>query len=287
MAPYIGLIVTGRALQDFCVFLKTLQVWHPDATLYIFTDTATAPAIRELPFELCTVHIKECLDKYKGLTRQTMEATPGTIYKTLWTDFMYEKVNVIEWMLGEKEEDKEKEAWFLDADIAFLAPLPSIPSTATVALSPHYIRPRDEALYGRYNGGFLWIRSKALLEVWRVAGHTARFYEQSALEEVAKEAGASLHTFPIQVNFGWWRMIQSTESPLVIQSKFSLFRQEEGTGIRYDGHILQSIHTHWYDTTGDPAYFNQWIRAYCEKFRRHPPIQKFLNSINLFVKKSV
>ena len=276
MAPHIGLIVTGKALQDFQVFVKTLEVWHPDATLYIFTDTVTPiRAVLETAKPRSTIHINPCLDKYKGMTRPEMEARPGTTYKTLWTDFMYEKVNVLDWMFGTTED-----AWFLDADITFTAALPSVPPTADVALSPHYIRPRDEALYGRYNGGFLFVRKKELLKVWRTAGHTARFYEQSALEEVAK-ASTALYEFPIQVNFGWWRMIQSTESPIAIQSKFSLFRREEGIGIRYDGKPLQSIHTHWYDKHGDPAYFNQFIETYCKKFKSHPPIQTFLKIVEL------
>jgi hypothetical protein len=38
----IGLIVTGaEALVDFRIFCRTLEVWHPTAHLYVFTDSVT------------------------------------------------------------------------------------------------------------------------------------------------------------------------------------------------------------------------------------------------------
>ena len=41
-APHIALIVTGaESLADLIVFVKTIEVWHPDGTLYVLTDSAT------------------------------------------------------------------------------------------------------------------------------------------------------------------------------------------------------------------------------------------------------
>ena len=274
MTPHIGLIVMGGdALKDFQVFVKTLEVWHPDAHLYIYTDSITP--IHSVKFK-GTISTLACLDMYSGKTRPEMEAVDGKTYKTLWTDFMYEKVAVLEWMLGTMGTmDSEKGAWFLDADITFLAPLPEIPETATVALSPHSIRLIDEAKYGRYNGGFMWFKDKELLDVWKKAGHTARFYEQSALEEVAK-AATHLYEFPIQVNFGWWRMFQSALAPPDIQAKFSLFRAEKSLGIRYDGAPLQSIHTHWYQNDRSATgVFNRWIRTFVDRYKIHKPLASF------------
>jgi hypothetical protein len=275
MPHHIGLIVTGAdALKDFEVFVRTLEVWHPDACLYVYTDSKTS--FETIKFK-GTMRTLVGLDIYTGKTRQEMEAIPGNFYKTLWTDFMYEKATVLEWMFNTKA--LSEGAWFLDADITFLAPLPAIPSTATVALSPHYIRTMDEAKYGHYNGGFLWFKDSSMLNAWREAGHTARFYEQSALEEVAKVA-VNLYEFPIQVNFGWWRMFQAAQSPPDIQSKFSLFRADKGIGIRYDGAPLQSIHTHWYQNDRSPTgAFNAWIRAFVERYVIHKPMANFKKHI--------
>ena len=217
--PRIGLIVTGAdTAQDFQHFLKTLEQWHPNAELFVYTDDATDKLIKTARLDDATdqliktarfkgiIHRRKALNAYTGLNRAQMEKTKGIRYANLWTDFMYEKAAVLEWMF---EIQATEPAWFLDADISHLAPLPAIPSTATVALSPHAIRLQDEAKYGKYNGGFLWFKDASLLPEWRKAGHTARFFEQSALEEVATAAGETLYEFPPQINFGWWRMFQA------------------------------------------------------------------------------
>ncbi len=272
----------ATTLQDYQIFLKTLGSWEKDVHLWIFTDSETSPAIRaissqcveKIPF---TVHVRTCLDMYSGKNRQQMEACAGITYKTQWTDFMYEKAAVLEWIFAES--GSSSGAWFLDADIAFLGPLPAIPSGAKVALSPHYIRPGDEARFGKYNGGFTWFGDKILVDVWKTAGFKARFYEQSALEDVAVAAEAGLYEFPIQVNFGWWRMFQASETAGTIQARFSINRAGTGIGVRYDGAPLQSIHTHFYDNSSANGAFNAWLNAYTARFNSHGPIRNFRRAV--------
>ena len=280
--PRIGLIVTGaETAQDFLHFLKTLEQWHPNAELFVYTDDATDQLIKTAKFK-GIIHRRAQLNAYKGLTRAQMEKTKGVTYANLWTDFMYEKAAVLEWMFEIQPTEKPEPAWFLDADISHLAPLPPIPSTATVALSPHTIRPQDEAKYGKYNGGFLWFKDASLLPVWRKAGHTAKFFEQSALEEVAIAAGNTLYEFPPQVNFGWWRMFQAPCSRQEIQAKFTIFRNDQSVGIRYDGKPLQSIHTHWFSTTAfECVSFRIWFDEFTKKFKAHKPIQTYRKLIGL------
>jgi hypothetical protein len=280
--PRIGLIVTGtETAQDFQHFLKTLEQWHPDAELFVYTDDTTDNIIKQMRFK-GVIHTRQALNAYKGLSRIQMEKIKGITYTNLWTDFMYEKAAVIEWMCEIQATEKPEPAWFLDADISHLAPLPSIPSTATVALSPHAIRPQDEAKYGKYNGGFLWFKDATLLPVWRKAGHTARFFEQSALEDIAKVAGETLYEFPPQVNFGWWRMFQAPCSRQEIQTKFTIFRNDQSIGIRYDGKPLQSIHTHWFSTTAfECVSFRMWFDQFTSKFKTHKPLQNYRKLIGL------
>lgn len=277
--PTIAMIVTGpTALADYKVFVQTLEVWHPDAHLYIYTDSATP--IDTIKFK-GTIHSKKQLDSYAGKTRQQMEQLPGIRYTNLFTDYTYEKASVLEWAIHES--GSPAGVWFLDADISLLAPLPAIPPTATLALSPHYIRPRDEALYGHYNAGFIWMRDGRFLAPWREAGKTSRFFEQVPLETIAAQATQAddgLYEFPIQVNFGWWRMFQGTASSAEIQSKFSFFRQDTSIGIRYDGVPLQSIHTHWYQRDRSiTTTFNTWFNDLLTKFKSHPPIAAFKRHI--------
>ena len=274
---HIGLIVTGKeALSDFRIFCKTLEVWHPDATLYIYTDSETA--IDSVVFK-GTKHVRVALDAYKGLTRSDMEARPGKLYDSLFKDYTYEKANVLDWMWTVNPTLDTTGAWFLDADICHLAPLPPIPTSATLALSPHMIRPVDEGLFGKYNAGFMWFKTRDFLDKWRAFASVSRFFEQAALEDIAVVAGSGLYEFPIQVNFGWWRMVQGTSPPPDIQGRFSFNRSDKSIGLRYQDKPLQSVHTHWFQTSGAAGYFNQWLRQYLDKFKTHPPIQRFLRSL--------
>jgi hypothetical protein len=280
MAPTIGLIVTGpQAFQDVQLFIKTLDFWHPNATLFIYTDTATEPQLKTIPTK-SNIHTKVAMDAYQGQSRQQMEKTPGKLYDSLFKDYTYEKANVLEWMFEVQESDG---AWFMDADISHLAPLPTIPKGTQLALSPHLIKPTDEAKYGKYNAGYMWFNDKSLLQQWRQLGHQSRFYEQAALEELANYVHPlQLHVFPIQVNFGWWRMFQSTESANAIQQKFSLFRKDNSIGLRYDGQPLQSIHTHWFDQTSfESQMFRLWFDNFTKKFQAHKPIQQYRQWLGL------
>ncbi len=272
MAPVIALLVTGeKAFEDFKVFVKSLEAWHPDAHLYIATDTPTAKLLLTVKTKV-TLNVRITLDRYAGLTRSDMEARAGHFYDSLFKDYTYEKATVLEEALAAHPMG----VWFQDADIVHLAPLPAIPIDASVALSPHDIRPGDERLYGRYNAGYLWIRDPELISVWRAMGGKSRFYEQAALEDVAAAAGASLYVFPPQVNFGWWRMYQGVEPPASIQAKFGFNRMDKSVGLRYADKPLQSIHTHLYDkSTGANGVFNKWLDATTAKFASHPPLRAF------------
>lgn len=282
--PRIGLIVTGAdTAQDFTLFVRSIEQWHPYAELFVYTDDDTEPILEALKFKYkITIHTRRALSAYKGMTRRQMETTKGVTYANLWTDFMYEKAAVLEWIFETQATASASSAWFLDADISHLAPLPTIPSTAVLALSQHMIRPQDEANYGKYNGGFLWFKDSSLLPAWREAGHTSRFYEQAALETIATLAGEGLYEFPPQVNFGWWRMQQSITPQCDIQAKFSIFRHEQSIGIRYDGKPLQSIHTHWFSTTAfECVSFRMWFDDFTRKFQTYKPIQTYRRLIGL------
>jgi len=273
----IGLIVTGpEALADFHIFCKTLEVWHPDAQLYVYTDSTTPVA--SVPFK-GTIHAKVALDAYKGLTRPDMERRKGTLYDTLFKDYTYEKANVLDWMWESDGTIKDKGAWFLDADICHLAPLPAVPEGTTLALSPHGIRVADERRYGKYNAGFLFLKDRSLLDAWRTFGFTSRFFEQAALEDLATLPTVKLYEFGTQANFGWWRMYQNALSPADIQGRFSLNRADRSIGIRYLDVPLQSVHTHCGQNSDVTGVFNLWMRTYLRRFASHPPITRFLRTI--------
>ncbi len=272
MPPVIALIVTGKqAFDDFVIFVKSLQTWHADAILYVYTDSPTQPSLAALK-TTNTLHIRAALDDYAGLTRSDMEARPGRRYDSLFKDYTYEKAAVLRWALTDPA--AKTGVWFNDSDIVHCAPLPAIPPTARVALSPHGIRAGDERLYGKYNAGFFWLSDAELLDVWIAAAPKSRFYEQAALEDVAAAAGTSLYEFPPSVNFGWWRMYQGAEPPAAIQARFSINRGDRSIGLRYDGTPLQSIHSHMDDRgTGTNGAFNKWFEVQTAKLSSHAPMR--------------
>lgn len=275
MPPIFALIVTGeKTFKEFVLWARSVETWHPDATVYVFTDSITAPFFPTFKTTL-VVHMRACLSKYSGLTRTDMEALDSSKYNSLWTEFMYEKAEVIRWAFSHPSAPICG-VWFNDADIIHTAPLPTIPEGKTIALSPHYIRVGDEARFGRYNGGYFWIIDHTLLTVWITAAPKSRFYEQAALEEVAIAAKDTLYEFPPSVNFGWWRMFQSMDSPSTIASRFSIYRMEQSIGLRYDGAPLQSIHSHMDDNSASAnGTFNKWLNNHTVKLNSHTPMRVF------------
>jgi hypothetical protein len=270
-------LATGKALTDLKLLLTTLETWYGTScpSVYLYTDDETAPKLQPYKGKL---QLSKALNAYSGLNRQQMEKLPGSTYKTKWTDFMCEKINALRWAFQEADPGPEG-IWFLDADICLLGKLPTVPVGSDLALAPHFIRPGDEAKYGRYNGGFLWIREPALLDVWAQATHGSRFFEQSALEDVAA-AAKNLYEFPIQNNFGWWRMYQSLATPEEMVKQFGLNRRSENIGLTFAGQPLLSIHTH-FNEKQDPytMEFNKFILALIEKLGKHPPAQEFLRVV--------
>jgi len=273
MPPVIALIVTGgQAFADFVIFVKSLQIWHIDAVLYVYTDTPTQPSLSAIKSTIM-IHIRIALDAYAGLTRSDMEARPGVRYDSLFKDYTYEKAEAIKWAFTNPVA-LTGGVWFNDSDIVHCAPLPTIPAGTSIALSPHGIRSGDERLYGKYNAGYFWMSSLELLDVWIAAAPRSRFYEQAALEDVAAAAGTALYEFPPQVNFGWWRMYQGSATPAAIQAAFNINRGDRSAGLRYDGAPLQSIHSHMDDRgTGANGAFNKWFEIQTAKLAAHPPMR--------------
>ena len=91
-SPRIGLIVTGKeALDDFTLFVKTLEQWHPTAELFVYTDSETP--ISQIKTKL-TIRVKQAMDKYKGLKRAQMEKLKGTVYDSLFKDYTLSLIHI-------------------------------------------------------------------------------------------------------------------------------------------------------------------------------------------------
>jgi hypothetical protein len=204
------------------------------------------------------LYTKTALDSYSGKTRLDMERAPSLKgMPNLFYDFTQEKCDLMEWALKETN-ISERGVLFCDADILWLAPLPAPPEQKVLGLSQHFIRPADEKKYGKYNAGFLWTNSTDVISIWREACNTSHFFEQAALEDVETLLDSSkVEKYGENVNYGWWRMFQSVNTPVEQQSKWSINRNKGG--ILVNGLPLLCIHTHFVTDDYITKEFNRWI----------------------------
>lgn len=273
----IATLATGRAIQDLRIFLKSLEIFNPSPpTVYVYCDTVVT-SINDFKYPGKLV-FKPVLDDYTLYTRQKMEKMPGKHFKNLWFDFMAEKINLIRWAFEEGAAD----VMFCDADICFTAPLPTIPDTAVLALSPHAICAADAKKYGYYNGGYLWMREARLATQWWDSCAGARFYEQSALEDLATAVKPEeLYEFPITENYGWWRLWQGVRTPPELVREWATDKNAGGSGITVNGTRLGSVHTHFYEK-GDMAtrLFNEFVvKHLLSLVKTHEPARRLLDAV--------
>jgi len=255
---HIATLATKAAIDDLRILLKSLEFWNREPpTVYLFCDAAVTAALPSIGYtgELVT---KEALNRYTSVNRAQMERLPG-VRKNLFFDFVCEKMNLLDWALSIS---KSKGVLFLDADICFLAPLFQIPKGVTLAVSPHHIREYDEAKYGVYNAGMLWVKDTDTVTMWRSACDNSSFYEQIAIEDVVnKLVESTVYKIPLTENYGWWRLFQGRKSVEETQKEWSFaHKNHAGTGITLNGNPVGSIHTHFAemrDTT--TVAYNKWV----------------------------
>lgn len=274
----IATLATGTALEDLYILLQTLQLFNTNPpTVYIYCDSQVEDALKKISYT-GKLYTRDSLKAYSMYTRQQMEGMPGKHFPSLWFDFMAEKINLLRWAIQECGP-----VLFCDADICFMAPLPTIPLHAKVALSPHMIMERDEKRFGKYNGGFAWFSSIDYAELWWAACGTARYYEQSALEDVAahaaKDGPDALYEFPKTVNYGWWRLWQGKKSSTELLKEWGINRlkAKEASGICIEGQQLNSVHTHFRTQDIATKQFNLMVIGWLKMLAPyHVPARKLL-----------
>ena len=270
-------LATEESWKDLKIFLFTLNLFNEPTqiTVYILCDDFIEKHVKETKYYTGKIVTNPVLQKYMPVNRQQMERTQGNTYKTKWEDFMMEKATVMSMPF----EANISSVFFSDSDMCFMGPLPQPPVNTTLALCPHMINQRSQTLYGKYNAGFLWTSNKDVPAQWRQASHTSRYYDQAALEDLAKTHSETLHEFPSQVNYGWWRMFQAPESPPSLQAKWTIFRNSPTltSGINVDNKPLLSIHTHLFQLTDiNMGAFNRFVIDKLKILKKHQPAATFL-----------
>jgi hypothetical protein len=270
-------LATEESWKDLKVFLFSLNLFNnPEKiTVFILCDDFIDAQVKESKFFTGKIVCVPSLQKYIPVNRNVMERTKGLTYKTKWEDFMMEKATVMNLAF----ENNINSVFFSDSDICFMGPLPIVPKNITLALCPHMINERSQTLYGKYNAGFLWTNNKDLPEQWRKASHTSRYYDQAALEDLAARHNLTLHEFPSQVNYGWWRMFQAPQSASTLQNKWTVVinSPDSNSGINVENKPLLSIHTHLFQLTDiNMGAFNQFMIDKLMVLKNHVPASNFL-----------
>jgi hypothetical protein len=277
----IATLATNLAYNDLKVFFNSLALWNKTdyPKVYLYADDN----LEDIDYPGIIVR-SNVLNKYTSFNRAKMEKMPSEKYSSLWLEFQAEKLNLLDWVFDSEPAAREDGVFYFDADICFFGPLPQIPKTAIVGLSPHMICNEDVARFGKYNAGFLWVKTRGAIETWRQACPTSRFFEQAALECFDKPEWAGVvHTFPIQYNYGWWRLWQGTNSSKELMAEWSMQRSAKHSGILVQDEPLCSVHTHWSERFDRATYtFNSFIIKRLEILAPfHGPAQKMLEIVSV------
>jgi len=258
----IATLANKNALYDLKIFLFSLQLWnennYPD--VYIYCDLYVENFLKDNKLYKGNIFTKSGLEKYSNYDRAAMEKLQGTEFPTLFGDFVCEKMNLMNWIFETNES-----LLFCDADICFLGPLPEFDVSKKLILSRHEIRKRDSDKYGIYNAGFLYVNDKTIPNSWKFYTKHSTFFEQKSMENLAEEFEDSLDFFPIQNNYGWWRLLQGIESIETLKSKWTIQKTDSHSGILVSGLPLLSIHTHMKTNDAATEYFNKFVKNFLEK----------------------
>jgi hypothetical protein len=291
----LATMATVAALEDLKVFFASLQVWNAaePPTVFVYCDRTVYEWLKQVKYS-GVIYKKPFLEPYTAYNRQQMEAQPSRKgLPNLFYDFTQEKCSLMTWALTETissdamheqvHREERQGVLFCDADITWLGPVPMIPKTATLALSPHMIRNHDEAKFGIYNAGFLWMNDLDLPGRWEEACKTSRFFEQAALETldvyVAKDDPELVYLFGPQHNYGWWRLYQGP-LPLEKQKEQWTIKRDSKqyhSGLCVQGQPLSCVHTHWKTTDFVTAEFNSWIKQRLSLLKSQGSVKKLLS----------
>jgi hypothetical protein len=273
----IATLANIAAWEDLKIMLASLEIYTPNPPpVYIFCCSKVEAALKTIPYT-GTIYTRVVLNVYKQYNRAQMECLQSKKgLSNLFHDFTQEKCDLMMWALDASQETN-RGVLFCDADICWLAPLPSIPLGKALALSPHMIHTRDEKRFGEFNAGFIWMNDTSLPSIWKELCKTSRFFEQAALEDLSDQTLESeFYRFPETVNYGWWRMFQSPNGLEYQQSVWS----SDTRGLTILNQPVVCIHTHWITTDFVTSTFNTFVRRHLMDLRgKDSRIDKLLTSI--------
>jgi len=238
---------TSNCAFELIGLLLSLSVYHPEADVYLLTDSKTKNIITNItPSPKLNIKYYIELDKYDGMNRQIMEN------KGIWSDFQMSKANVMRYALVDSSD-----TLLLDSDIIITDVIDDIDDSKDIGVSPHYLRKDIMDTYGYFNGGMLWTRNTDVPNKWIEYTKTSRYYDQASIENLSNEF--SYFEFGENYNVQAWRMQLSVES----ESEFATNVTSKHMGkVYYKDKPLKFIHTHFLDNR-----FGRFNKLFIEHFK--------------------
>ena len=238
----ISTMCTKGSWNDLKLMLYSFYQFHPNLKVFIVCDSFVKKEldggwINENTPNLEYVCI-QTLDQYSKMDRRVMEQNGK------WLEFMLRKCDSIDAAFQEGYLN----TLFVDCDMVFLNTIEFNGgvkgldgSLKQIGRSPHHNKKENQAQFGKYNGGFLWINSPGFTDWWKFASLTqSRYYEQAILENTDKNYTS--FDIPMEYNYGWWRLYEC--EPNLVQERERLFRVVDNIVV-YDNKPLRTIHTHF------------------------------------------
>ena len=256
----ISTLTNKNGIFDLTILLSSLAKYHKHIPVFIACDTDVKNYFEKNNYGLI-LHFETILDKYSDMNRQQMES------KGIWLDFMLEKETILR-----KAMSTYSNSLFLDADICLLDSLPNIDFSKDVILCRHYIQEDNEQKYGHFNGGYFFVNNFKFLDWFRTTTKTrSHYFEQQTLDYCTEEFNVGY--FPIQNNFGWWRLFECDNT----NERIGKFKMNNGF-IFYDNSRLKSVHTHFSDMSNSyNGNFNRFLIAFFEKTTEYNNILQLVN----------
>ena len=123
---------TRQTYDELCLLLKSIELHHKHAPVFILADSYCKENLENTPFNL-ELKIFNSLDLYSNLTRFQMEEA-GIV-----TEFWNNKTKVIEWAL-----DNQEDVMFLDCDVFVVFQSKSHQSVIFLAYPLNLYRPQTQ-----------------------------------------------------------------------------------------------------------------------------------------------
>jgi len=192
-----------------------------------------------------------------------------------WTEFMLTKCDVIDIGL-----EKYANTLYVDCDIFFINSYSLIlPQEIDIGLSTHGHTQSQTDQFGKYNGGYVFVKNCDFTNWWREETRkNPKYHEQKILDQAPEKF--VVVEIPWNHNFGWWRVIDSPNKE-EMKRRITINNQT----ICLDNQPIINFHTHLNDKFYKIFEFNDYLINLLKQ-TSHKEIIQFIEN-NLNAKKSL